>query len=89
MKPGMNIGQMWIPEESHKNGIGDAWDIGKDLDGDGVRDVTVVPSTLDPNADIDAIIFDSSRIYRHHWVTISVISKNTGVLYIHRQSMVT
>ena len=85
---GNEIGQMWIPEGSHKNGIGGAWDIGKDLDGDGARDVTVMPSTLDPNADTTQSP-SKVRSDLHHWVTISVISKNTGVLYIHRQSMVT
>jgi parallel beta-helix repeat protein len=60
---GDNIGQTWIPEGSHKNGIGNAWKIGKDLDGDGVRDVMVIPSTLDPNADIDTIFFEGSSSY--------------------------
>ena len=60
---GNNIGQMWIPDGSNKNGIGSAWDIGKDLDDDGEYDVGVMPGTLDPNADIDFITFNNSGSY--------------------------
>ena len=56
---GNNIGQRWIPEGSQKNGIASNWDIGKDTDGDGDRDVTILPGTLDPNADLDKIIFET------------------------------
>jgi len=48
---GTNIGQMWVPEGSDKNGIGSAW----------VYDQGT--SRLDPNADSDAVVFESLGAY--------------------------
>ena len=45
------MGQVWVPEGSDKNGIGSAWNIPGD------------PTTLDPNADTDAIVFDNPGSY--------------------------
>jgi hypothetical protein len=62
---GNNIGGVWIPEGSHKNGIGKAWHIWKDVNHNGVLDEgeTVDPTSLDPNADIDEIIFENPGSY--------------------------
>ena len=43
-----NVGQVWLPKGSDKNGIGAAWDMN---------------NTLDPNADKDAIIFENPSAY--------------------------
>ena len=45
---GTNVGQLWLPKGSDKNGIGVAWDMN---------------NTLDPNADKDAIIFENPSAY--------------------------
>ncbi|RLC16871.1 MAG: hypothetical protein DRI24_07300 [Deltaproteobacteria bacterium] len=61
---GNNIGQTWLPLGSHKNGIGDAW-ICTEFNDDGScdSDKVVDPTALDPNADIDAIIFKNQGAY--------------------------
>lgn len=48
---GNYLGQVWVPAGSDKNGIGSAWNIPGD------------PTTLDPNADTDAILFDNPGSY--------------------------
>jgi hypothetical protein len=48
---GNYLGQLWVPENSDKNGISSAWNPHGDLTG------------LDPNADSDAIDFDNPSAY--------------------------
>jgi hypothetical protein len=56
---GNYLGQLWVPENSDKNGIASAWD----MDGEVGTANSVDPTALDPNSDTDAIIFDNPGAY--------------------------